>query len=142
MIEISILTLRNKVLFPGTMLRVSVGRPKSIKVIDDILKRKSSTSPVIGIFALKSNSEESLPGESNRTNGTTNENEFYEVGCLAKVVAIHRAKSSEPFSYTILLHGVQRIKRMNIVQLEPYITITAEALSDISVNDSIRVYSI
>src|SRR5678810_61745 len=52
--EISLLPLRNTVLFPGVVLPITVGRDKSIKAVNDAYK----TNKVIGVVAQKDSSVE------------------------------------------------------------------------------------
>ena len=47
--EISLLPLRNTVLFPGVVLPITVGRDKSIKAVNDAYK----TDKLIGVIAQK-----------------------------------------------------------------------------------------
>src|SRR5215216_5667651 len=52
--EISLLPLRNTVLFPGVVLPITVGRDKSIKAVNDAYK----TDKLIGVVAQKDSSVE------------------------------------------------------------------------------------
>src|ERR1017187_6991033 len=52
--ELSILPLKNTVLFPGVVIPITVGRDKSIKLINDSYKAEKT----IGVIAQKSDSVE------------------------------------------------------------------------------------
>src|SRR5215475_3875104 len=52
--EISLLPLRNTVLFPGVVLPITVGRDKSIKAVNDAYK----SDRLIGVLAQKDSSIE------------------------------------------------------------------------------------
>src|SRR5262245_54408992 len=46
-VELPVLPLRNLVLFPGVVLPVDVGRPSSLKLVDDVVGRGASARLVV-----------------------------------------------------------------------------------------------
>ncbi|MGB3840867.1 MAG: LON peptidase substrate-binding domain-containing protein, partial [Bacteroidales bacterium] len=47
--ELPIITLRNAVLYPGSIMPITIGRDKSIKLINDV----SKTTNIVGVLAQK-----------------------------------------------------------------------------------------
>src|SRR5205809_3784914 len=64
--EISLLPLRNTVLFPGVVLPITVGRDKSIKAVNDAYK----TNKLIGVVAQKDSTIEDPTAKDLETIGT------------------------------------------------------------------------
>ena len=90
--ELPILPLRNTVAFPFSMVPLSVGVPRSIKLIEDALKGDR----LIGVVGMKyPDIEEPLPGQT------------YEVGTVAKVEHVTRAADK---SMQVIVHGLERFQ--------------------------------
>ena len=66
-----ILTLKNTVFFPNTVVPLLVGRTKSLNLIDDVIK----SGTVLGVVAQKDGEKESPTQE-----------DLYKVGTLAKII--------------------------------------------------------
>ena len=85
-----ILPLRNTVAFPFSMVPLSVGVPRSVKLIEDALKGDR----LIGLVGMKHPEiEEPLPGQT------------YEIGTVAKVEHVTRAADK---SMQVIVHGLER----------------------------------
>jgi ATP-dependent Lon protease len=117
--ELSLLPLRNTVLFPGVVLPITVGRDKSIKAVNDAYK----TDKMIGVVAQKdSNIEE--PGVTDLSG----------VGTVAKIVKLIKMPDG---GTTIIIQGRKRFKIKDIVTEDPYFKAHYELLSDeVDENDS------
>ncbi len=90
--ELPILPLRNTVAFPFSMVPLSVGVPRSVKLIEEALKGDR----LIGLVAMKyPDIEEPLPGQT------------YEVGTVAKVEHVTRAADK---SMQVIVHGLERFR--------------------------------
>lgn len=110
--ELSLLPLRNTVLFPGVVLPITVGRDKSIKAVNDAYK----TDKMIGVVAQKdSNIEE--PGVT----------DLSDVGTVAKIVKLIKMPDG---GTTIIIQGRKRFKIKDIVTEDPYFKCRYELLSD------------
>jgi ATP-dependent Lon protease len=101
--ELSLLPLRNTVLFPGVVIPITAGRDKSIKLLNDAQKGKN----LIGILAQKDVNEEDPSAE-----------DLYTVGTLAKIVRMFRMPDGNT---TVILQGKRRFSLGEITQTEPYI---------------------
>ena len=97
-----ILTLKNSVFFPGTVLPLLIGRDKSMRLIEEAIKKNTN----IGIVGQRDvNIEE--PTEA----------DLFTVGTIAKIVKF--SKTSEGH-YNIIVEGMQRFEVTNFTQEEPY----------------------
>jgi len=71
---ISILPLRNSVLFPGSIIPIDVGRKKSVKLVEEAISKER---PVIGIVTQRDARTEE-PGPS----------DLFSVGCAARILKV------------------------------------------------------
>lgn len=100
---LSILPLRNTVLFPGVVIPITVGRDKSIKLIKDAYK----SSKTIGVVA-----------QSNGNLEDPTFDDLNEVGTLAVIVKMLQMPDGNT---TVIIQGKSRFKLETEVQSEPYI---------------------
>ena len=118
--ELAILPLRGVVVYPLTALPLTVGRPRSIRLIDDaVLGRR-----IIGLVAAK-DPEQDDPGPD----------DVYQVGTAALV---HRLRKSPEGTIILLVQGLERIKIREFTQSEPYLKAKVEVAPD-SVEDTVEV---
>lgn len=101
--ELAILPLRNNVLFPGVVIPITVGRDKSIKLIQDANKG----SKIIGVVSQKNQDEES-PEFS----------DLYKVGTVAQIIRMLRMPDG---STTVIIQGKRRFEMIEPVKSEPYL---------------------
>ena len=111
--ELPILPLRNMLLFPGTVLPVSVGRESSLRLIKAMEKKKGC----MGVFCQKD------PGIEK-----PNFSELHKIGTVAKIIRVFDMPDK---STTVILQGYQRIKLTDIKRMTPYHMGTAEDATDI-----------
>jgi len=100
--EISLLPLRNTVLFPGVVLPITVGRDKSIKAVNDAYK----TDKLIGVVAQKDSSIED-PEKKDLEN----------VGTVAKIIKLIKMPDG---GTTVIIQGKNRIAIESIISEDPY----------------------
>ena len=118
--ELAILPLRGVVVYPLTALPLTVGRPRSVRLIDDaVLGRR-----LIGLVAAKDPEVED-PGPD----------DVYMVGTAALV---HRLRKAPDGTVVLLVQGLERIKIRHFTQTEPYLRAKVEIAPD-SVEDSLEV---
>jgi len=101
--EISILPLRNTVLFPGVVFPITVGRDKSIKLIKDA----NSGDKTIGVVAQRDKDIEDPEAK-----------DLFEVGTLAQIMRTFRMPDGNT---TVIIQGKQRFRIDSTTQTEPYI---------------------
>ena len=101
--KLPILPLRNNVLFPGVVMPITVGRDKSIKLIQDAYKGNK----IIGVVSQKDSSIEEPKYD-----------DLYRVGTVAQIVKLLKMPDG---SSTAILQGKKRMSLLKLVQPEPYL---------------------
>ena len=111
--QMPVLPLRNMVLFPTTVLPVSVGRESSLKLIRKLEKSK-------GVMAVVCQRDPSTddPGLE----------DLYPVGTTARII---RVFDLPDHSTTVILQGMQRIELKDIVRTSPYLIGEVDSLSEL-----------
>ena len=110
--ELPILPLRNNVLFPGVVIPITVGRDKSIRLIQDAGKGDK----IIGVVS-QINQEDESPEIK----------DLYTVGTVAQII---RTLKMPDGSTTVIIQGKRRFKLLNEVQSEPYLRANVKYLKD------------
>ncbi|MBC7915958.1 MAG: endopeptidase La [Pyrinomonadaceae bacterium] len=110
---LSILPLRNTVLFPGVVIPITVGRDKSIKLIKDAYKGKRT----IGVV-----SQRDVGIEDPRFD------QLNDVGTVALIIKMLQMPDG---STTVIIQGKQRFRLGEEVQSEPYIKATIAKFEEI-----------
>lgn len=100
--ELPILPLRNNVLFPGVVIPITVGRDKSIKLIQEANKGNK----IIGVVSQK-NQEEEAP-------------KFEDLNKTGTVAQIIRMLKMPDGSTTVIIQGKRRFEIVQALQTEPY----------------------
>src|SRR5262245_5924912 len=111
--RIAILPLRNSVLFPMSVVPINVGRPRSVRLVEDLV-----------------GNERALVGVLTQKNAETVEPTFedlYAVGTLARVVKVIRLG---PSNYSVVLNGLGRFRLMAAHGLEPYMRGDVQRVSE------------
>ena len=98
-----ILPLRNSVVFPASVVPINVGRSRSVRLVEDLL---GQDRPVVGIVSQR-DADVDEPGFG----------DLFEVGTIARVVKVIRLG---PSNYSVVLHGLARLKMVQPLGLEPY----------------------
>lgn len=101
---VPILPLRGVVVFPQTAVPLTIGQPRSIKLVDDVV----AGTRFIGLVAAKDPNLET-PGPD----------DLYNIGTLA---TIHRLLRAPDGTVRLLVQGLERFKVVQITQTEPYLT--------------------
>jgi ATP-dependent Lon protease len=110
--ELPILPLRNNVLFPGVVIPITVGRDKSIKLIQEANKG----SKIIGVVSQK-NQEKEAP-------------EFVDLHSVGTVAQIVRLLKMPDGSSTVIIQGKRRFELVQPVKTEPYMTAKVKLLEE------------
>ena len=111
--ELSILPLKNTVLFPGVVIPVTVGREKSIKLIKDNYVGKK----IIGTVSQKDITIED-----------PNPSHLNSIGTVAKIMRLFKMPDG---SSTIIIQGLKKFKLKSITQTDPYFKATVEPFKEI-----------
>jgi ATP-dependent Lon protease len=106
--EISILPIKNTVLFPGVVIPITVGRQKSIKLV----KKAYQGNRIIGVVAQKNALAEEPTVE-----------DLYKTGTVARIIKMLVLPDGNT---TIIIQGKNRFVVKEFVQEEPYLTARIE----------------
>ncbi len=109
---LSLLPVRNTVLFPGVVIPITVGREKSIKLV----KKAYRGDKIIGVVA-QENSKLEEPGIE----------DIYKIGTVAKILKMLVLPDGNT---TIIIQGQRRFKVKEIVNSEPFFSAKIEVLQE------------
>jgi ATP-dependent Lon protease len=110
---LSILPLRNTVLFPGVVIPITVGRDKSIKLIKDAYRGDR----IIGVVSQRDVGIEDPTFE-----------ELNQVGTVALIIKMLQMPDGNT---TVIIQGKQRFRLNEEVQSEPYIKSTIQKFEEV-----------
>ena len=108
-----ILPLRNTVLFPGVVIPITVGRDKSIKLVQDSYKDDKT----IGVISQKDRNIENPHSEG-----------LNRVGTVARIIKMLRMPDGNT---TIIIQGKRKFEMGELLQEEPYIKAKVTPYHDI-----------
>jgi ATP-dependent Lon protease len=111
--ELGILPLRNTVLFPGVVIPITVGRDKSIRLINEAYKKKK----LIGVVAQKELDIE--------------EPEFNDLNKIGTVAAIIRLLKMPDGNTTAIIQGKHKCEMTELASDEPYIKARVRKIKEV-----------
>jgi ATP-dependent Lon protease len=111
--ELPILPLRNTVLFPGVVIPITVGRDKSIKLIEEANKGDKT----LGVVSQK-NDEIEDPAED----------DLNSIGTIAHILKLLKMPDG---NITVIIQGKKRFKTKEFTQKEPYLRAKIEAFNQV-----------
>jgi len=115
---LSILPLRNTVLFPGVVIPITAGRDKSIQLINDANKGDK----VIGVVAQRDEDIEDPTSE-----------DIYKTGVVAQILRVLKMPDGNT---TVIIQGKKRFEINELIQEQPYLKAKVqEAIEDKDVDD-------
>ncbi len=110
-----VLPLRDTVVFPDTMIPLTIGQQRSIKLIDEVL-----ASDRLLVLVASKNPELETPGPA----------ELFEIGTVALA---HKMVKLPDNTMRILVQGVRRVRVTSYTEEEPYLKASIEEIDDIVV---------
>jgi ATP-dependent Lon protease len=114
--ELSILPIKNTVLFPGVVIPITVGRQKSIRLV----KKAYQGNRIIGVVAQK-NSQTEEPAID----------DLYRTGTVARIIKMLVLPDGNT---TIIIQGKNRFKVREFLQEDPYLTARFDLLTEPGIN--------
>lgn len=111
--ELPILPIRNTVLFPGVVLPITVGRDKSIKLIQEAHRQNK----MIGVISQKKQDVEEPSAD-----------DLFAIGTIATVLRLLKMPDG---STTAIIQGKKRFKLGHIISHDPYMTANITPLLDV-----------
>jgi ATP-dependent Lon protease, bacterial type len=114
-----LLPLRDIVIFPSTVIPLFVGRKKSIKALEEVMKTDKSI-----VLVAQKNSEVDDPKEG----------DIYSFGCLSKILQLLKLPDG---TVKVLVEGVERVKIKSINKEEKkYLNCEIQIVSSTEDNQS------
>ncbi|MCK6549021.1 endopeptidase La [Myxococcota bacterium] len=113
-LDIPILPLRNSVFFPGSIMPISVGRPKTLAMV----KAVEDSGEPIGIVAQKDGSIDD-PGAE----------DLYAMGTTGRIVKALKAGEE---GFHLVLQGIKRFRVLGLTQTTPYLRARVVEVQDIN----------
>ena len=110
---LSILPLRNTVLFPGVIIPITIGRDRSIELIKDADKGDK----IIGVLAQKDSSVE--------------DPEIKDLNVVGTVAHVLRMLRMPDGNITAIIQGRKRFKLKTIVETDPYFKAEVDEIQEI-----------
>src|ERR1043165_4974503 len=110
---ISILPLRNSVLFPGSIIPIDVGRKKSVRLVEEAISKEG---PVIGIVTQRDAQTEN-----------TGTGDPYTVGCAARILKVIKLAKD---NFSVILQGIARIRLLEVAGQDPFMTAKVQPIPD------------
>src|SRR5690625_3121380 len=104
-LSLPILPLRNSVLFPASVVPVNVARKRSVRLVEFLENNERGV-----LFAA---------AQRDATIEDPSIDDLYEVGTIARILKIIRLGSR---SYSIVLQGMSRAKRIEEVSTQPFLS--------------------
>jgi ATP-dependent Lon protease len=111
--EIPILPLRGLVVFPETAVPLTIGQPRSIRLVDDVVAQDNR---LIGMVTSR-DSELEAPGPQ----------DLYAVGTVGTVHRLFRAPDG---TIRLLVQGIARFRLGEFTQIEPYLKAKIELIPE------------
>ncbi len=110
--ELPVLPLRNMVLFPMSVLPVSIGRKSSLKLVHRVYEEKKELFTVM---------------QRDHHIENPQKDDLFEFGTVARVLRIIELPDNTTM---VLLHGRRRARLVDVVQRTPYLTATVDLMPE------------
>src|SRR5262245_42920632 len=105
-----ILPLRNSVLFPQTVMPISVGREKTLRLIDDAIKESKPIAVV---------------SQKDPATDDPDPDEMYKFGTAARILKAIRIGGN---NVNLIIQGVERVRLVRVAQTAPFLAAEFERL--------------
>jgi len=167
LMDIPVLPLRNRVLLPGSPLRLSIGRAASIDLVKSLWDGRGkfkSTNTLIVIVAhrpkvVTSPKEEGTPAAASRkdndlsvsigpedssqpsTNDENSTSKLYEYGTLARVTQLQHINATNA-KYSMVVNGVGRVRIDDFLNKDPFFRARVTLIRDRGQQDSTALHTL
>ena len=111
-LSMPIIPLRNSVFFPGAIMPLTVGREKTIKLIEEAVKNNTH----VGIVS------QHMPEVEDPT-----KKDMYRVGTMARIVKVAK---TDTFGYNVVVEGVSRFTVKKFEEDDPYFVAKVELFEE------------
>ncbi len=118
--EIGILPLRNSVLFPHAIMPISVGRRKTLSLLDNVVRE----SKLIAVVS-----------QRNPADDDPEPSQMYRVGTAARILKVVKLSGD---NVNLIIQGLQRVRVDRFTATEPYMQASVVGLDEV-VDDSVEL---
>src|SRR5215831_6945765 len=112
---LAVLPLRNLVLFPGVVLPVDVGRPGSLTLVEDVVRRQ----PARVMIATQKNPQTEEPRPE----------DLYPIGVEAEVLKVVKLSDSR---VTVVIRGLERRRLGAFSHVVPYLAADVHPVEELN----------
>ncbi|MDH3627948.1 MAG: endopeptidase La [Acidobacteriota bacterium] len=112
--EIGVLPLRNSVLFPHAIMPISVGRRKTLNLLDDVVRE---SQPIAVISQRNPADDDPEPGE------------LYRVGTMARILKVVKLSGN---NVNLIIQGLNRVRVDRFISTEPFVKAAVTPLLDVN----------
>ncbi len=114
--ELPVLTLRNTVLFPGSIVPLGIGRPKTVRLVEESIKENG----LVAVVAQRDpDVDDPVPAD------------LYGMGCAARLVKLVKASKD---NFSVVVQGLSRVRLNEYTQSLPYLRARISAVEDMTTN--------
>ena len=121
--KMPVLALRGLAVFPDQTIHFDVGRPKSIKALED---------------AMKGDQQIFLVPQRDIVNNDPGVGDLYNIGVVAKVKQVLKTQNE---NLRVLVTGICRAQIKDLIQSEPFMSAYIRAVPETEVGDSTRAHA-
>jgi len=111
--ELGALPLRNSVLFPHAIMPISVGRRKTLNLLDDVVQ---PGKPIVVISQRNPAQDDPEPGD------------MYRVGCLARILKVVKLSGN---NVNLIIQGAARVRVDRFTATEPFMKVQVTPLEEL-----------
>lgn len=114
--ELPVLTLRNTVLFPGSIVPLGIGRPKTVRLVEESIKDNG----LVAVVAQRDpDVDDPVPAD------------LYTLGCAARLVKLVKASKD---NFSVVVQGLSRVRLTEYTQSLPYLKARITSVEDVTTN--------
>ncbi len=114
--ELPVLTLRNTVLFPGSIVPLGIGRPKTVRLVEEGIKENG----LVAVVAQRDpDVDDPMPAD------------LYTMGCAARLVKLVKASKD---NFSVVEQGLSLVQLNECAQRRPVLKARISAVDDVSYN--------
>jgi ATP-dependent Lon protease len=121
-LELPILPIRNTVLFPGVVLPITVGRDKSIKLVQDAYKAQRT----VGVISQKEQSIENPDFD-----------DLNRIGTVARIIRLLKMPDG---STTVIIQGQKRFEMLELLSYDPYMKAKVKEFPEIKPTTKLKEF--
>src|SRR5919206_4837510 len=110
--EIAVLPLLNTTLFPGTVVPLAAGRPRSVAAVEEALTHPEKLIACVSVRPDRGVEQEALPED------------MYLVGTLVMIKRMMRT----PDALQLIVQGTERVKVLEWTQVDPHLRARVQIL--------------